>query len=181
MTEPAEPLAALAADALERLRAAGVEPEAIGVYEPPRRRLLVGRRPARIVPAGRGWRLGVLLLDEAGRLLVAGETLRARTPPPILGYASESARERDALRHCAIRGGFAEGETVHWGARPLDFAALDGGGDAGPGGAAPSPVALRDGRLVVRWAPGAPLASATPIERYLDERVRLLIDPPERA
>ncbi|NLT26700.1 MAG: glutaminase [Microbacteriaceae bacterium] len=172
-TELAERIAALAARAAERLRAAGVAAETIGEYAPPhRRRWWFGTRPARILAVGRGWRLGALVVTDDGRLLAGGETLRARTPPPILGYTSESARERDELRHAAIRGGAAEGETIHWGASPVDPAALDG---------ASAPLAVRDGAPVVRWAPRTPLAAATPLETYLDERTGLLADPPAGA
>lgn len=152
----------------ERLRAAGVTPESLGEYQPARRKFL-RTVPAKIVPAGRVWRLGVLLVGETGELFTAGSTLRAHEPPPILGYTSESARARDALRHAAIRGGFAEGTTVHYDARLVD---------AAHGAKLPEPLVHRDGELVVRWNARAPLNSAMPLSHYLDERAELLIHPP---
>lgn len=161
---PAEALRRAAADAVAALTAAGCPPDGLGAYEPPRRRLF-GTRPARIIRVGSGWRLGVLVVASDGAVFSGGSTLRAHVPPPVKGYTADSARERDELRHCAIRGGFAEGETVHWALEPVVAEAV---------GASTSPLALRDGRLVVRWAPRAPIAGAPSLEAYLAERAGLL-------
>lgn len=155
----------------DTLVSAGIKTEAVGEYEGPKRRFLI-KRPARIVSVTRAWRLGVLLIDESGELRVAGSTLRAHEPPPILGYASLSARQRDELRHAAIRGGFAEGEIVHYGTHVID--GNFGRGDSGP-------ISLLDGVPVVKWHPNATLNSAIPLEQYLHERVKLLTDPPQGA
>ncbi|WP_235829311.1 hypothetical protein [Gulosibacter macacae] len=171
MTYFAEQLRAAAAEAAQQLRAAAIEPDAVAEYEPPRRRF-IGTRAARMREIGRAWKLGALLVTDEGELLIAGETLRAHEPPPILGYTSESARERDALRHSAIRGGFTEGTTVHWATQPIDLDALD---------ADSTPLAVRDGALVVRWSPRAPLSSAMPLQAYLAERVELAIAPDRGA
>lgn len=114
----------------------------------------------------------MLLVDDSGRLRASGATLRAHEPPPILGYPAESARERDELRHAAIRGGFAEGEVVHYRTRIITGESIAAGGD---------PVSLRAGEPVVRWHPNADLISAIPLERYLWERMDLLIHPPSGA
>ena len=151
----------LGADTARALAARGRAPDGLGAFEPARRRLF-GTRPARITRIGAGWRLGALVVATTGEIFVGGETLRAHVPPPVKGYTAESARERDELRHCAIRGGFAEGETVHWQLVPLDAQAPA------------APVAIRDGRLVVRWAPYAPIATAPSLEDYLAERVSLI-------
>lgn len=148
-----------------------IAPESVGAYEPPKRRFLHTRQ-ARIVPVTRAWRLGVLLIDEAGALRSAGATLRAHEPPPILGYTAESARQRDELRHAAIRGGFAEGETVHYDTYVIDCEIVR---------AETGPISLRDGDPVVRWHLGTRLTSAIPLEKYLQERAELLIHPPQRA
>ena len=142
-----EDAAGYAAQALSTLQRT---PDALGNYEEPRKRLL-GGRPARIVRAGEGWRLGVLVVSTDGLLFHGGETLRAHEPPAVKGYTSESARWRDELRSYAVKGGFAEGETVHWGLQAINLAELT---------ASSSPIAVRDGALVVRWAPRAPVATA---------------------
>lgn len=164
MGEAQDQLRSVAAATATELRERGVAPEALGEFVAPRRRLL-GTRPARIEPVGEVWRLGVLLLraSEPAEFLGAGPSLRAHEPPPILGYTSESARERDELRHAAIRGGFAEGTVVHYDPTPLGT--LD---------ALSSPLSLRDGTVVVRWAPGCSLQQATPLESYVRERLDLI-------
>lgn len=160
-------------------RAAGLAlDDGLAALEPPRRRLW-GTRPARMRPLGRGLRLGTLILqtsahdrhgDEPPALWGAGETLRAHQPPPILGYTSESARARDDLRRAAIRGGYQEGEVVHYGLHPLDATTI-----RLPG----SPIAVRAGAAVVPWRPGAALASAPLLRDYLLDRVELQRHPRE--
>lgn len=161
-------LAQAGSAAAERLTAAGVAPAGLGSYIPPRRRLL-GTRPERIQRIGSAWALGALLVTDEGTLLAAGQTLRAHTPKPHICYTSESAQRRDLLRLAAVRGGFREGETVHWDARELTETELS-----------PSsvPVCVRDGMLAVRWALTAPATSARPITEYLTSRIELLLNDP---
>jgi len=131
------------------------------------RRLLGIPRAARIVPAGTAWHLGVLLLTEDA-VLATGEVVRAREDA-IRGFAAESQRERAAVAAAASRGGFADGQAVHIGWRVIDLDALDAGS---------SPLAVRGGIPSVRWsAAGGYVALAG----YLDDRVDLLVHPPERA
>lgn len=167
----AEHIHTLVAECRDRLLAAGIPTEPVGEYEASRRRFLI-TRAERIVPLTRAWRLGILLIDEAGELRAAGATLRAHLPPPILGYASESARHRDELRHAAIRGGFAEGETIHYDTYVIDCDVVR---------AETGPISLRDGRPVVRWHLNTSLTSAIPLETYLEDRIDLLIHPPLSA
>lgn len=166
-----ERIRVLAQECRDTLVGAGIATEAVGEYETPRRRFLI-TRPERIVLVTRAWRLGVLMIDEAGNLRAAGATLRAHEPPRILGYASESARHRDELRHAAIRGGFAEGEIVHYDTNVIDSKALH---------TETSPISLRQGVPVVRWHVNSTLTSAIPLDRYLKERVDLLLHPPLSA
>lgn len=152
--------------ARERLRAA--PREALGELVEPRRILGVARAP-RIVRRGDAWHLGVLLLaDDA--VLATGDIVRARQEARR-GYTAESQRRRAELAAAARRGGFAEGETVHIGWRMLDPDAVDRGEASGP-------LSLVDGVVSVRWSAAG---GFMPLERYLDERIGLLLEPPPGA
>ncbi|WP_278103553.1 glutaminase [Microbacterium proteolyticum] len=152
--------------AAARERLADAPRERIGELQEGRRLLGIPRAP-RIVDRGRAWHLGVLLLTDGG-VLATGDIVRSRAEVRR-GFAAESQRRRAELSAAAHRGGVPEGETVHIGWRALDPAALD---------ARTAPLALRDGALSVRWsAQGGYL----PLARYLDERIDLLVHPPERA
>jgi hypothetical protein len=153
-----------------RARLALAPREALGELVAPRRILGIGRAP-RIVRAGTAWHLGALLLTEDA-LLATGEILRARSEA-IRGYTAESQRRRSELAAAARRGGFEEGETFHIGWRMLDPSALDRGEVA-----ASDPLALVDGVASIRWSAAG---GFMPLERYLDERVGLLLDPPAGA
>lgn len=131
------------------------------------RRLLGIPRAARIVPAGTAWHLGVLLLTEDA-VLATGEVVRAREDA-ILGFAAESQRERAAVAAAASRGGFADGRAVHVGWRVIDLDAV---------GPASSPLAVREGIPSVRWSAAG---GYVPLAGYLEDRVDLLVHPPERA
>lgn len=161
---------ALLADAAARLAAAGARDEALADYVGRRRRFLIPREPV-MVPVGRVWRLGVLLLDADGGGFATGSTTRA-VDPGRRGYASESARDRAEYRAAAVRGGFPEGETVNFGWRALDL-------DEASLRAATGPIVVVDGVAVVRWGRGS--AIRTPLRDYLDDRVGLLVDPPAGA
>ena len=152
--------------AVARERLANAPRDRIGELQEGRRLLGIPRAP-RIVDRGRAWHLGVLLLTDGG-VLATGDIVRSRAEVRR-GFAAESQRRRAELSTAAHRGGVPEGETVHIGWRALDPAALD---------ARTAPLALRDGELAVRWsAQGGYL----PLARYLDERIDLLVHPPERA
>ena len=158
-------VARAAADAAARLTAAEVSPDALGRFVPARRRLF-GTRPPRIERVGSAWVVGRLLVSVTGELFAATHTLRAHVPKPHINYPSESARERDQLRHAAIRGGFREGETVHWDAVPIIASELTD---------TSVPVLVRDGMPMVIWSASAPAASAQPLPVYLDTRIELLL------
>ncbi|GAA3663505.1 glutaminase [Microbacterium marinilacus] len=152
-----------------RLRLAAAPREALGeIAEPSGLRRVLGVGP-RIVRAGSAWRVGSLLIGD-DVVHEAGEVLRA-TDPGRRGYAAESARRRAELRAMALRGGFAEGETVHLGWWPLDLAGLAAGEPTGP-------LSWQDGRVMIRWTPAGALM---PLSAYLDERVGLLLAPPPGA
>ncbi|MFD2674200.1 hypothetical protein [Gulosibacter bifidus] len=165
----------VARDARDRCVAAGIPLEHLAEYVPPTRRLF-GMRPARFASIGRGWRLGVVVIDEHGQLWRAGATLRAHEPPPHKGYTAESARARDEMRHAAIRGGYAEGTVVHYDCREITAASLQqasAAGDASPADG-DQPVVLRGQAIYVRWSAHCAIENAVPLEQYLAERLELI-------
>lgn len=149
-----------------RLRLATAPTEPLGELRQPKRILGVARAP-RIVPVGRAWHLGVLLLT-ASDVYATGDIVRARAEV-IRGFAAESQRARAAIAAAASRGGFADGEAVHVEWKHLDLDRL------GPG---TSPLAVHEGVPVVKWSAAG---GYRPLAGYLDERIALLLDPPERA
>lgn len=161
-------------DAVQRLRDAGVAPEPLAEFVPARRVLGVIPRAERVRVTGEGWRLGSLVVSTTGALVVEAATTRAKRPERV-GYASDSARARDALRHAAFRGGIPQGRVVHVGGRIVDLDRPDTGTDAN------GPLGVRGPLVVVRWALGATLDTAAPLAAYLGERVDLCIHPPEGA
>jgi hypothetical protein len=156
-----------------RRRLADAPREALGELVMPRRILGVARAP-RIERRGAAWHLGVLLLTDDA-VLATGDIIRARQEARR-GYTAESQRRRAELAAAARRGGFAEGETVHIGWRPLALDAVETGTFSKHESTGPL---IRTGEgLGVRWsASGAPV----PLEAYVAERVALLLDPPSGA
>lgn len=141
----------------------GVPQEALGELVTPRRMLGLARAP-RIVPRGTAWHLGALLItDDAA--LATGEVVRAREDVRR-GFPAESQRRRAELAAAARRGGFAEGQIVHIGWRPLELDPL-GHGDG--------LFALPGGVPSIRWSTAG---TYVPLDQYLGERVELLLNPP---
>lgn len=154
------------------LRQANIAPEALAEFVPDGRHLWVLPRAATMRPIGEVWRLGSLLLDTSGGLWAAGEATRAAERGRV-GYQSLSREERRDIAAAALRGGYAVGAAVNYGATalPLDapgLAALD----------ADAPIGLSGDELRVRWRAGASLDGAQTLESYLRERASLLITPP---
>jgi hypothetical protein len=159
----------LIAEAVTALRAGGARDEALADYVPERRVLGVPRA-ARMTPVGRVWRLGVLLLDADGRISSIGRVVRAERPARRSIPANAVAEQR-AYRAAAVKGGIHEGDTVNFDARPVDLDELARDGASGP--------LVLDGAVVfVRWSPAQPDA-LTPLERYLADRVELLVHSPD--
>lgn len=170
-------------DTVAALREAGIVPAALARFVPARRVLGIIPRRERVRATGEGWRLGTLIITSDGELVIDATTTRSRRPERV-GYTAESARERDALRHAAYRGGFVEGVTVHVGGRVVDGYEPGAGcsSDASSSAAGElGPLVLRPDTVAVRWAAGTPAAAAIPLDRYLAEHAALLIEPPERA
>ncbi|MEX1078351.1 MAG: hypothetical protein WED09_04515 [Homoserinimonas sp.] len=156
----------------QRLRAADAPDEAHAVFVP-RRRVLVFTRDASFIALGRVWRLGVFLLDREGLFYQAGSATRA-VAPGYPGYQSNSAEERRGYRAAAFKGPFARGETVNFGAKPIEL-------EAEALRDSPGALFLADGRALVRWNPSATAETAMDFHVYLSERVDLLIEPPAGA
>lgn len=168
--------------AAARLRASGARSEVLADFVP-ERRVLGLPKAARMRCLGRVWRLGSLLVaadDDAtalAPLFALGRVVRAE-PPARRSVVANAVAEHRAFRVAAVKGGIAPGETVDFDATPLrlDGTDWDASADASAS-AAPSPLVLRDGELLVRWNPAQPDALA-PLGRYLAERVELFVDPP---
>ncbi|MFF1572243.1 hypothetical protein ACFVWR_05805 [Leifsonia sp. NPDC058292] len=157
-------------DAVERLTGSGARDEALAQFIPRHRKLLITRE-AVLQPAGRAWRLGVLLLAGDGRLFATGSITRALEPGRP-AYQSQSAEDRRAFRAAAMRGHFEPGETVNHGFEPIAL-------DAESLRASDGPLMLRDGMAVVRWSPST--EGTVELATYLAERVDLLAHPPQGA
>lgn len=158
--------------AVDRLRAAAARDEALAIFVAPRRVLLFTRE-ARFIPIGRAWRLGAFLLDREGTLYETGTTTRA-VPPGYPGFQSQSAEERRGYRAAAFKGPFMPGETVNFNAKIIALDPQELTDSHGP-------LFLHDGRALVRWNASATAQTAIEFETYLNERVGLLIEPPEGA
>ncbi|WP_426518465.1 hypothetical protein ACPPVQ_02930 [Diaminobutyricibacter sp. McL0618] len=155
-----------------RLADAAARDEALAEFVPARRVMLITREPT-MVPVARVWRLGVLLLGTTDGLWATGSITRVLEPGRP-AYQSESAERRRAFRAAAVRGHFPKGETVNFDARPIEL-------DAAALAASPGPLVLDAGRALVRWNAALDPTSALPLDDYLDDRVGLLVNPPEGA
>ena len=144
---------------IAELQRLGAHDEALGTL-----RLGRGIGPLRtapmLIPAGRAWRLGVLLLDVTGGLYATGEVTRAIEPLVAVTNRSAEAERKRELRRMAARGPFAHGETIN-----LDYRALSL--------EAPSdPLSLSGSELLVRL----PSGSRVPLEQYLADRVAIIAE-----
>jgi len=141
------------------LQRIGAPDEALGVL-----RLGRGIGPLRtapmLIPTGRAWRLGVVLVDEHGGIYATGEVTRAIEPLIAVTNRSAEAERKRELRRMAARGPFAEGDTIN-----VDFTPLSLDDPADP--------LSRDGdEVLVRL----PSGSRVPLERYLADRVAIVAE-----
>ncbi|SDZ14295.1 hypothetical protein [Herbiconiux ginsengi] len=155
-------------DLVRDLTAAGARTEALGAFEQ-KRSILGIRRGSALVPKGRVWRLGVLLLDTHGGLHEVGAVTRAVDPGRVTNQ-SPRAEERRDYRRAAYQGAFERGDTVNYDTTPV---AVDADGLRAGG----SLLSLAGDTVMVRWnkQPGA--AGLTPLVPYLTERAALLTAP----
>jgi hypothetical protein len=156
----------LLAAAIDRLSAARARDELL--VDLIRPRWLGVRLAPRLEPVERVWRLGVLLLGHSGALYATGTTLRV-SEPRHPNAQSRLAEDRRELRALALKSGIPGGETINLDAIDIPLDALT---------PTSRPVAKTDAGYLVAWARGSDL---TPLDAYLDERIALLVGPPEGA
>ena len=148
-------LAELLARTVDELTRIQASDEGLGEWRQPRGFLGLKPKPS-IVPVGRAWRLGVVLLSRDATLFATGEVTRAVEPlVAVTNRSAEAERKRD-LRRAAVRGKWPEGETINVG-----FTRILSVSD--------EPLSLGEGEILVRLASG----SRVPLERYLADRVSL--------
>jgi hypothetical protein len=144
------------------LQSSGAADEALGEFVPSR-----GFGPfataEKFRSVGRAWRLGVLLIDEAGRLYSTGEITRAIEPGRAAVNRSAVGERRRALRLAAARS-FPRGAVVNYRFVPIDTAP-----DAVA--AVSGPLSVVPGVVVVELEPGA----VADLDHYLTERLALLL------
>lgn len=156
--------ASLVAETASWLREYEVPDEVLAELGQRRGILGIGKRPS-LDPIGRVWRLGVLLVSTRGEAFVTGSLTRA-APPKHSNYQSVSQEERRDIRRLAYESPkFVEGESVNYGAAPIDLSAEAVRRGSGP-------LLEVDGVVTVEWAPGQ---RRVPLADYLDERRRLLL------
>jgi hypothetical protein len=138
------------------LYGAGARDEALATLKPARR--FVPSQPT-LLPVGRAWRLGVLLLARDGTLYATGHVTRAIEPKDFNSDKTVAGEQRRAEQRAAARGPFARGEAVNYGFEVLDLAEPA------------HPLAVEDGQIVVlgQYAP-------VPLEKYLADHAALLIE-----
>jgi hypothetical protein len=148
-----------------RLRAAGVHDESLALLKHSRGVLGLGASDS-LVPAGRAWRLGVLLLGRDGSLYATGEVTRAVQPGRAAVNRSAAGEQRRAIRAMAARGNFPRGEVVNYNWEPIGL-------DAASLGSGTQRVSMENGTLVVRFGDGE--LGRAPLEGYLNDRVGILL------
>ena len=150
--------------AVQRLADAGVPDEALANFVRRKRVLGVERKPV-MVPLGRVWPLGVLLLAGDGSLHATGKITRA-VPAGYPGYQSPGIEVRRGYRAAAHDGKFVEGDTVNFDTVEIVLDRIDGDS---------SPIFVDGGRARVRWN-STNQAQSRDLDAYLDDRVGLLVE-----
>jgi len=164
--DPATGIRSMLERTVASLDGAGVADEALADFVVRKRLLGMARAPL-MVPRGRVWPLGVLLLARDGRLFATGKVTRA-VPEGYPGYQSPGVEVRRGYRAAAHNGRFVEGDTVNFDTAEIVLDDLDG---------STGPLFVDGGAPRVRWNPTHPAQSRS-LEVYLADRASLLIDPP---
>lgn len=98
---------------VERLIAAGIPDEALGVWRAEKKIFGVPRPPAMDL-VGRVWRLGALLIDRDGALYATGKLTRAIVPKDFNADKSLAGEAHREIQRAASRGSFRPGESVNY-------------------------------------------------------------------
>jgi len=149
--------------AVRRLEEAGAADEALATFTRRKRVLGIERSPV-MLPVGRVWPLGVLLLGHDGSLHATGKITRA-VPAGYPGYQSPGIEVRRGYRAAAHAGKFVEGDTVNFDTRPIVLDEVD---------ADSTPLFVADGRARVHWNV-TNLGQSRDFDAYLADRVGLLV------
>lgn len=154
----------LLASTVATLDELGAQDEALAVIREPRGFSVFKSRSA-MVPVGRAWRLGVLLLNRELQLFETGEVTRAIEPLIAVTNRSQAAEDRREFRRMAARGPFPAGETINhgWHELPLDIESLRVGS---------GPLSIDGDTIRVRVG-SAPGQGTAPLDRYLADRASL--------
>lgn len=147
-------LPALLEPTIAALRSAGIEPEHLAVRREVRR-LGPVTLAAKLVPAGRAWRLGELLVTVEGGLLLTGVVTRAIEPRQFAANKSPAEEERRDRQRAAVRGGFPRGAAVN-----VDYRELS------------DELSVENGVVHIRLAD-----AVVPLAPYLADRVRFVVTP----
>jgi len=156
-------LAGLLARTVDELAARDARQESLAEVKPSRRLLLV-HTSASLLPAGRAWRLGVLLLGREGQVWATGSITRATEPKRAQDLSASVEARREARRAASRK--FAEGEVVNYGHQPVatDAEALRAG--------TAEPLVLVGDVVHVRWGRGP--GELRELGAYLADRADLL-------
>ena len=155
-------LGGMLAATVAELERVGAADEALGVLQEGRGIGRLRGQP-KLVPVGRAWRLGVVLLDRSGALFATGEITRAIEPQVAVTNRSAAAELKREYRRAAVRGPFPAGETINHEFAPIDLGESALGTGSGP-------LSLGDdGTVLVRL----PSGSRVPLDTYLADRVAL--------
>lgn len=146
-------LNALVRATIEALQSGGVPDEALAELKSSRK-LGPLTLPMTLVPVGRAWRLGEVLVDRDAQLYSTGSVTRAIAPKDFAANKSPAEEERRELQRAAVRGRFRPGDTVNFG-----FSLLEPGVD-------------REGTLMLRLQ-----HTQVPLETYLADRMKFAITP----
>ena len=151
------PLTELLTRTVTTLEAGKARDEALGAWKPTRK--FIPSQPT-LVPVGRAWRLGSLLLSRDARLFRTGSVTRAIQPKEFLADKSLAAEARRDEQRAAARGPFFTGDIVNFDFEELHLGDPD--------------RALHldaDGHIIYRER-----VDELRLDRYLADRAQLLVD-----
>ena len=157
----------LLTETIRTLESLDIHEESLGVLKPAKG-FAIFKTAASMVPAGKVWRLGVLLIDRDHRVYATGEVTRALEPKIAVTNRSKQADLRRADRLAASRGPFPPGEVVNH--LFTELATDPESLRAGSG-----PLSVQGETVMVRWDHTRDEQAIMPLDAYFKDRVSLLI------